>query len=356
MPTQDDPQALRLADFEALAQPVLSPGAYAYFSGGAGREVSMSASEASFVARQLRPRVLVDVSRADSSVTVFGQTWSAPIGIAPTAHHGLAHSQAEAATARAAETESVVYCASTSSTLSCEAIAAAAKPGWFQLYVQDGPGPETESLVERAQAAGYRALVLTVDLPVLGIRDRERRLCFDNDALPFGNFPNNPRKRHPSSVASYAGQVSRASFTWKEVAWLRERLRIPLVLKGILTAEDARLAVEHGADAVWVSNHGGRQLDGCAVPIDVLEEVGAAVARRVPLFVDGGVRRGTDVLTALALGAQLVFVGRPIVFALAHAGEAGVRSALSLLKEELLNAMCLLGTPKVADIERSHVV
>lgn len=352
-----DDALLNLDDFELLAKDRLGPEAYAYYAGGAGRELSLRENEAAWSRRRLRPRVLVDVGRVDTAVELFGRRWALPVGIAPTAQHGMAHPDAEAATARAAVACDVPYCASTSSTLSCEQIASAA-PGrhWFQLYVQDGCGPETTGLIRRALAAGYEAVVLTVDLPVLGLRERDRRLRFNLDSQPFGNFPGGRVARHPTSALDYEQATrSRATFTWGDVAWLRSQLSVPLILKGIMTAEDAALALEHGASAIWVSNHGGRQLDASSAPIDVLEEVVQATAERVPVFVDGGVRRGTDVVTALALGASAVFVGRPVLYALAAAGESGVRRAFELLHEELKNAMALLGTPSLADITRHHV-
>lgn len=356
-PAPLDLPPLNLDDFEALARRRLTPGVYAYYGGGAGRELSLRENEAAFTRLRLRPRVLVDVSQVETEVELFGRRWAMPVGIAPTAQHGMAHGDAEAATARAATASRVPYCASTSSTLSCEQIAAAAPgPFWFQLYAQDGRGPETNRLLERALRAGYEALVLTVDLPVLGVRERDRRLRFNLDSQPFGNFPSGRAARHPtSSLSPEEATRARSTFTWSDVDWLRSKLAIPLILKGIMTDEDAVLAVEHGADAVWVSNHGGRQLDGCAAPVDVLEEVVRAVAGRVPVFVDGGVRRGTDVVAALALGAAAVFVGRPVLYALAAGGETGVRQALALLGEELRNAMALLGTPRLADITRHHV-
>lgn len=349
----EPPKPICLADFEALARPKLSAGAYAYYRGGSGREVSVRENEEAFARRRFRPRVLVDVSHIDTRASIFGTEWSVPFGIAPTAQHGLAHPDAEAATARAAASRGVLYCASTSSTLSCETIAqSVAAPRWFQLYVQDGAGPNTSQLLERVRRSSYEAVVLTVDLPVLGLRVHERRAGFELDSQPFGNFPNHGALLHPTNAAFYAAEQSRASFTWNDLEWLKAQTDMPLVLKGISSAEDALLGVEHGADAIWVSNHGGRQLDGAPAPLDVLEEVVAAVAGRVPVFIDGGVRQGTDVVTALALGASFVFVGRPILYALAYAGQDGVCLALDLLRAELTNAMALLGTPDLSAITR----
>jgi isopentenyl diphosphate isomerase/L-lactate dehydrogenase-like FMN-dependent dehydrogenase len=349
-------EPLNLRDFEALARAHMEPGPFAYYAGGAGDEHTLRENENAFARRRFRPRMLVDVSRIDTSVTLLGELVAMPVGVAPTAQHRLAHPDGEAATSRAAAAAGVMFCASTSSSLSLEEIAAAAGPlRWFQFYTQDNAGPRTEALLQRAAAAGYRAIVLTVDLAVSGRRERELRESFDIGSLRFGNFP-------PTDAVADAPdnglrpQDAPSAFTWDDLAWLRARTTLPLVLKGILTAEDARLAVEHGAAAVWVSNHGARQLDRSPASIEVLEEIVAAVAGRAEVYLDGGVRRGVDVATALALGARAVFLGRPILHALAANGEAGVTSALLMIKEELRNAMALLGTPTVADITRAHVV
>jgi isopentenyl diphosphate isomerase/L-lactate dehydrogenase-like FMN-dependent dehydrogenase len=343
---------VNLHEFEAIAREKLSEGAYGYYAGGAGDEITLRENEAAFARRRLRPRVLVDVAEIDTSVVVLGRTWRLPFGIAPMAQHKLAHPDGEAATARAASERGVLYCASTSSSLSCEEIASACEsPKWFQLYTQDDCGPRTEKLLGRALDCGYEAIVLTVDLAVSGLRERERAYRFELDDLAFGNFA--PETDEESKALRVAPP---SHFSWRDVAWLRERVPVPLVMKGILTAEDARLAVEHGADAVWVSNHGGRQLDRSPATIDVLEEIAGAVGDGVEVYVDGGVRRGVDVVTALALGARAVFVGRPMLYALAYDGEAGVRRAISLLEAEVRNTMALLGTASVGAITRSHVV
>jgi isopentenyl diphosphate isomerase/L-lactate dehydrogenase-like FMN-dependent dehydrogenase len=293
--------------------------------------------------------VLVDVSNVDTTTTLLGTKVARPFGVAPTAQHALAHPEGECATARAAAGAGVMFCASTSSSRSLEEIAAACDgPRWFQFYTQDNTGPRSERLAKRATDAGYSAIVLTVDLAVSGRRERELRHAWDIDANTFGNFPAEPDRGAGSGVPH--------TFSWRDLAWLRRATPLPLVLKGILTAEDTRLAVEHGVDAIWVSNHGARQLDRAPATIDALEEVVDAAAGRIEVYLDGGVRRGTDVATALALGARAVFVGRPIIYALAYDGAAGVRLALDLLADELRNVMALLGTPTLADITRAHVV
>lgn len=349
-------ELLNLRDFEALARARMEPGAFAYYAGGAGDEHTLRDNEAAFARRRLRPRMLVDVSRIDTSVALLGERVATPVGVAPTAQHRLAHPDGEAATARAAAAAGVMFCASTSSSLSLEEIAEASGPlRWFQFYTQDDAGPRSEALLRRAAAAGYRAMVLTVDLAAPGRRERELREAFDFGSLRFGNFPGSGVADDGADNGLRA-QDEPSAFTWDDLAWLRARSSLPLVLKGILTAEDARLAVEHGAAAVWVSNHGARQLDRSPASIDVLEEIVAAVAGRAEVYMDGGVRHGIDVATALALGARAVFLGRPILYALAADGEGGVRSALAMMEAELRNAMALLGTPSIADITRAHVV
>jgi len=339
-------QAFNLHDFQRLAEARMDPAQYAFYAGGNADEVTLRENEAAWARRRLRPRVLVDVSTIDTRTTLLGTEVAYPFGIAPTAQHGFAHPDGECVTARVAGDAGVVFCASTQSTRTLEDIAASCGgPSWFQLYVQDNTGPRTETLVERAAAAGYQAIVLTVDLAVPGRREREWRAGFDWDAWPRGNFPEPAPDEPPLPL----------TFSWRDLAWLRKVTPLPLVLKGIMTADDAQLAVEHGADAVWVSNHGGRQLDRSPATIDVLEEVVDAVDGRAEVYIDGGVRRGQDVATALALGATAVFVGRPVLFALACQGEAGVRSAIGILGEELRYVMALLGVTSIDGITRAHV-
>lgn len=340
---------LNLRDFEELARERVQPGPFRYYAGGAMDEVTLSENEAAFSRRRFRPRVLVDVSHIDTATMLLGTRVAQPFGIAPTALHALAYPEGECATARAATEAGVMFCASTSSSRSLEEIAeASGGPRWFQFYTQDNTGPRSERLLNRALEAGYGAIVLTVDLAASGRRERElRQEDWRMPANVSGNFADEIRR----------GITTRApnTFSWRDLAWLRKATPLPLVLKGIMTAEDTRLAVEHGVDAVWVSNHGGRQLDRVPATIDVLEEIVNAAAGRVEIYLDGGVRRGTDVATALALGAKAVFIGRPIIYALAYDGASGVRLALDLLREELRNVMALLGSPSIADITRNHV-
>lgn len=334
----------RLTDFEPLARAAMDPGAYEYMAGGAWDEITLDENVASWRRRRFRPRTLIDVSGTDPSTSLLGMPTRLPMAIAPTAFHGLAHPDGELATARAAGASGVPFILSTSSSRSIEEVAVAAPDAtrWFQLYLQGAPGL-SRALVDRAAENGYRAIVLTVDLPVLGFRERDRRSRFV--LPPLGNF---------DDTLPQPGRTT-PNLTWDALAEIRSWSPLPLVVKGILTADDARLAVEHGIDGVVVSNHGGRQLDRTPAPLDVLEEVVAAVDGRLEVWVDGGVRRGLDIAIALALGADAVLVGRPILWALAAGGQAGVERALAILGEEFDIALRLLGAPTPADLVRAHL-
>ncbi len=353
----------RLADFEATARLAMDPGAYDYVAGGAWDEVTLADNEAGWRRRRLRPRVLVDVRTIDTSTTMAGRLVPMPVAIAPMAAHRLAHPEAELATARAAAVAGIPFTLSTMSTRSLEEVAAAAPDGtrWFQLYAQQEPS-RTRELVERAGAAGYRAIVLTVDLPVLGYRERDRRNAFDLEG-PHGNFADaEGGATHGAGIHAtepldtQIDDTLAAGLTWDSLAAIRSWSSLPLVLKGILTAEDAHLAVEHGVDAIVVSNHGARQLDRVQATADALPPIVDEVGGALEIWVDGGVRRGLDVVTALAMGARGVLVGKPVLWALATAGEAGVERALAILREELVIAMTLLGTPTTAEIGVAHLV
>jgi 4-hydroxymandelate oxidase len=345
-----------LDGFEAIARERMTPSAYDYVAGGAGGEESLAENLAAWPRYTLRPRVLVDVSSIDLSTTLLGAPSALPVAIAPMAIHAIADQGAEVAMAIAAAAAGIPFTLSTMSNRSIEEVAAAAPDGirWFQLYVQRDRGL-TRRLCKRAAAAGYGAIVLTVDLPLLGIRERDRRNGFTPD-VPLGNFPG---AGDPEGLVEpdhdRPGIGPRVALTWDDLAEIRGWTGLPLVLKGILTGEDAALAAEHGADAIVVSNHGARQLDRVGAPIDALEEVIAAVAGRTEVWVDGGVRRGVDVAVALALGARGVLIGRPMVWALATGGSEGVARALKLLREDLEVTFALLGTPSVGAITRAHV-
>jgi isopentenyl diphosphate isomerase/L-lactate dehydrogenase-like FMN-dependent dehydrogenase len=286
----------------------------------------------------------VDVSHVELATTVLSTPVSMPILIAPTALHGLAHPEGECATVRAAGAAGTLMIVSSSSTRQLEEIAQSATgPLWFQLYIWTFR--QAEELVRRAEAAGYRALVLTVDLPEMGNRERDRRneLHLHNDIM-----------RTAYELEADAVSILN-TLTWDTIDWLRERTTLPILLKGILTAEDAVLAAEHGVAGVIVSNHGARQLDTAIPSIEALPEVVEAVAGRCEVYVDGGIRRGTDVLKALALGARAVLLGRPILWGLAARGEEGVAHVLELLRAELALDMALAGCPTLASVTRSLI-
>jgi isopentenyl diphosphate isomerase/L-lactate dehydrogenase-like FMN-dependent dehydrogenase len=344
-----------LRDFEAAARAASTPAAYAYLAGGAGDEVTMGRNVASFRERRLRPRVMRDVSSVDASATLLGTPVSLPAGLAPVAQQGLAHPEGEVAVARAARAANVLMCLSTLSTRSLEEVAAVGDaPRWFQLYLHRDRGVSRD-LVRRACAAGYRAIVVTADLPYPGYREREMRDPVVHEGrFPFGNFEGSAGRA--SSLTSLLNEVVDSSVTWADLAWIRDVAGVPVLVKGVLTGEDARIAVESGAAGVVVSNHGGRQLDRTPATVDVLEEVAAAAGEAAEVYLDGGVRRGVDVVTALALGAAGVFVGRPYVFALAAAGTEGVSRALEILSLEIHNALGLLGARNVDEVTRDHVV
>ncbi len=318
----------------------------------------MRANREAFHRRTLRPKVLVSVEDLELGTTLLGTGVSAPFYISPTASQGLLHRNAEAATARAASKANILAAFSTLSSISLEAIAKAAPEGprWFQLYLQ----PEfsnTKKLVERAEKTGYRAIMLTVDMPVAGTRDRETQAGSPlASSIVLGNGREVVRPlRNPTVDGGHAHIREEASNTWQVVDRLRETTRLPLVLKGILTKEDARRAVEHGAKAVVVSNHGGRQLDGAPASLDALPEVVKEVRSQIEVYFDGGIRRGADVIMALAYGAKAVGLGRLVLWALAAGGEAGVSKLLYLLKTDLATVMALTGRRTISEIDESLI-
>ena len=338
----DAPWPITLADFESLARERVEPGAWDYYAGGAGDERTLRDNREAWDSLRLRPRVLVDVTERDLSTSAFGRALPHPILLAPTAAHQLAHPDAERATARGAASAGALMTLSTISSLPMEEVAKAAPdaPRWFQLYAPEDRGACRE-LVDRAVAAGYEAIAITVDLPVPGNRERDIRNRFE--VILGAHLP-------PSEPTGESGLVLLPTMDWDELAWIRSICPIPLVAKGILRADDAMRAVEAGCDGVWVSNHGGRQLDTAITSAEALPEIDAAVGERALLVADGGVRRGIDVLKAMALGANLVAVGRPILWGLAVDGSDGVRRVLEILREELSRSMALAGCRSLADI------
>jgi 4-hydroxymandelate oxidase len=345
---------INVDDFEEAARARLDPGPYGYMAGGAGDECTLRANAAAFEGWQLRPRVLVDVDAVSTVTTVLGTDVSMPLLVAPTAFQRLADPDGELAMARAAAASGTVMTLSTLSSVTPGELAAAA-PGaaqWFQLYWSRDRG-FTKELVASAAEAGHRVLLLTVDFPVAGRRERDARTSF---ALPQDlPLPNIPVTLRREDFHSALGRVVDATLTWHDLEWLRSCSQLPLVVKGILTAEDALLAAEHGAAGVVVSNHGGRQLDGVPATLDVLPEVVEAVGDRIEVLFDGGIRRGTDVLKALALGARAAMSGRAVLWGLAAGGEAGATHVLELLRTEIEVGLKLLGCTSPAEVGRAHV-
>ena len=346
---------LSIADYERLAEEQLEPGTWAYLAGGSGDEWTLRENRAAFARWTFRPRALCDVSGVTTARTVLGERVELPVVVGPVAYQQLYHPDAECGTARAAAAAGTAMAVSTFCTRSHEEIAAAA-PGlsqWCQLYVFQDREVTREHLTGAA-AAGCSAVVLTVDTPRLAQRERDIRVGFEVPSdlpLPYarsavGDAPSNPADQFA---------LLDASVSWRDLEWIARDGRLPVVLKGIVTAEDAQLAVEHGAAAVVVSNHGGRQLDGAPATLDALPEVAEAISGRAEVYLDGGIRRGTDVAKALALGARAVLAGRAPMFGLAAAGEDGVRHVLELLREELALTLCLLGCASPEEVTQAHV-
>ncbi len=350
---------INLFDYEKLAQQRMEAGAWDYYQGGSDDEITMCACREDYERIRLRPRMLVDIGTCDTSTTVLGTPVSMPILVAPTAAHGLAHSAGECETARGVGMSRTLMTASSFSNCSLEEIAQSATgPLWLQLYLYrnlDIAG----KVVRRAETAGYRAIALTSDTPVLGKRERDLRNDFHMPPhLKEGNFV----EEMADAAAEAQIQAEAESYlplpqypTWATVDWLHTITALPIILKGILTAEDALLALQHNVAGIIVSNHGGRQLDGAITSIEALPEIVEAVDRRCEVYLDGGIRRGTDVLKALALGARAVLIGRPALWGLAVNGAEGVHHVLELLRGELTLAMTLSGRPTIADIDRSLV-
>ncbi len=349
---------LTLRDYERAARAVLPKMAYDYFRSGADAEHATKRNERAFEKYVIWYKVLVDVAERDVSTQVLGFDVSTPVLIAPTAYHQLAHPDGELATARAAAEIGTIYTVSTLATQTLEHVAeASTSPKFFQVYVHRDRA-FTEALVRRAEEAGYDALVVTVDTPLLGRRLRDERNGFElPEGMTMANLPvEGPAEPAPGSMLlSHVAARHDASFSWKDLAWLRSLSHLPIVLKGIVRADDAIRAVEHGVSGIVVSNHGGRQLSSAPSTLEALPGVAEAVGDRCEVYVDGGIRWGEDVFKALALGARAVFVGRPILWGLAVNGQAGVADVLRLLTSELSRALALAGCPSISAIERGMV-
>jgi isopentenyl diphosphate isomerase/L-lactate dehydrogenase-like FMN-dependent dehydrogenase len=350
------PEPINVADYERLAAERLEPGVHGYFAGGAGDERTLRENVAAYARHTLHPRVLVDVSEVSTRTTVLGTEVSMPLLVAPVAFQRLVDPDGEVAMARAAAAAGTIMCLSTIATSHPAEIAAEAPaaPRWFQLYCFSDRGV-TAALIDEAVESGFEAIALTVDAPRAGRRERDFRTGF---AIP-------PDVTAPAVAAAVGSdrpitvkevfELVDPTLTWDDLETLASECSLPIVLKGIQTGADAALAVEHGAAGLIVSNHGGRQLDGVPATIEILPEVVDAVAGRCEVLVDGGIRRGTDVLVALGLGARAVLVGRPTLWGLAVSGEAGVGDVLEILRSEIELGMVLLGCRSPDRIGSEHV-
>uniref|UniRef100_A0A0C9RHY5 (S)-2-hydroxy-acid oxidase n=1 Tax=Wollemia nobilis TaxID=56998 RepID=A0A0C9RHY5_9CONI len=353
-------EIVNVSEYEAVAKQKLPKMVFDYYASGAEDQWTLHENRNAFERIRFRPRILIDVTNVDMSTTVLGFKISMPIMIAPTAMQRMAHPEGELATARAASAAGTIMTLSSWATSSVEEVASTG-PGirFFQLYVYKDRHVVAQ-LVRRAERAGFKAIALTVDTPRLGRREADIKNRFTLPPyLTLKNFEGldlgKMEKSTDSGLASYvAGQIDR-SLSWKDVKWLQTITKMPIFVKGVMTAEDTRLAIQAGAAGIIVSNHGARQLDYVPATISCLEEVVKAAQGRVPIFLDGGVRRGTDVFKALALGASGIFIGRPVVFALAAEGEAGVRKVLQMLRDEFELTMALAGCRSLQEITRTHI-
>ena len=351
---------LNLDEFESVARATLPKMTYDFIAGGAEDERTVDANRAAFGEHALRNRVLVNVATRDTRTSLFGSDLPHPILLAPTALHRAVHPEGELATARGADAAGALYTVSTATSTRLEDIATAAPDGrrWFQLY-HLGAREASEQLIAHAIATGHRAIVLTVDVPLLGRRERDLRNTF---TLPDGvsmAHAYEPAWAPPGEDRSrgWASPIASASLSWDDLAWIRAAAGgVPLLLKGIVRGDDARRALDRGVDGIWVSNHGGRQLDGAIATLDALPDVVRAVGGQCPIVVDGGIRRGTDVLKALALGADAIAIGRPQMYGLAAGGAGGVQRVVELLRAELDLSMALVGAPTLADLVPELVV
>jgi isopentenyl diphosphate isomerase/L-lactate dehydrogenase-like FMN-dependent dehydrogenase len=347
-------QLLTIDDAERMAEAAIPPDAWGYIVGGAGDERTLLWNREAFSHFRLRPRVLIDVSSVSTKTTVLETPVSMPVLVAPMAFQAIAHEDHELGMARGTAAAGTLMCLSTVATAAPAdvAVAAPGAPRWLQIYVFRDRDVSDE-VIAQALEAGFSALVLTADLPVYGIRHREVRAGF---GIPEEDVPAIAAARaRRAGSEHHALQLLESGLQWNYVAELRERWGVPVVVKGLVTAEDATLACEYGASAVIVSNHGGRQLDGAIASLEALPEVVDAVGDRAEVYLDGGVRRGSDVAMALALGARAVLVGRPAMYGLAFGGAKGVEQVLEIFREETENALALLGCRSPADVTRAHV-
>jgi 4-hydroxymandelate oxidase len=356
-----DERPISLAEYEEIARGGLQKVAYDYYAGASWDGITLRQNRNSYDEIAIRPRMLVDVTTRDKSLELFGCKLSMPIIVAPMAFQAMAHSDGEIVMAKAAKDAETVMTASTLSNYSIEQIAEGSVANlWFQLYVYKDR-ELTKSLVQRAETARCKALVLTVDSPLLGRREGDVRNKFQLPShLRIGNLIGSNIDSLPddvagSSLAAYIASLYDPALTWKDLAWFRQITDLPILVKGILRADDARLAIENGASGIVVSNHGGRQLDTAIATIRALPEIVEAVDGRCKVLIDGGIRRGTDVFKALALGADAVMVGRPLIWGLSVSGRAGAAHVLEILSAELDLTMALSGCPNIGSITRDMV-
>jgi 4-hydroxymandelate oxidase len=344
-----------ISDFERRAAEVMPPGAHGYYAGGAGDEITLRDNVAAWQRLALRPRVVVDCAERDQSTTVLGRRRSHPLIVAPTAFHTLATPDGETATARGAAATDTPFCLSTLSSTGVVELATRAPEAtrWFQLYVLKDRAI-TREMVAAAVEHGYEALVLTVDLPLFGTRERDMRSGFVLDEAS-AIAPLGAAGARGTLSLPQLGELLDQSLSWDDIGRLAADSGLPVVVKGVLTREDARRAVDSGAAGIVVSNHGGRQLDTVLSGADALPAVVDEAGDELDILVDGGIRRGTDVVKALALGARAVMVGRPVLWGLAVGGEEGVRRVLELLLADIDTALALAGAPRAAELDRSWV-
>jgi 4-hydroxymandelate oxidase len=350
---------INLHDFEAAAIQRLPLPAREYMQSGAADEITLRRNREAFDEVRLHPRVLVDVSSVDTSVEICGEKMAAPLLIAPTGYHRLFHERGELETGAAAAAADTTFIMSTMSTVAVETLARETQAKmWFQLYSQVDR-EQTSRLIRRAEDAGCTVIVVTVDTPVLGSRDRERRFAFpegeQSRAVHLEELDPEGTMRHHWKPGSIYSPLLNPMLTWKSIASIRNETRLPVLLKGVMSPEDARVAVSEGIDGLIVSNHGGRNLDTAPAAIEALPAISDAVQGRIPILMDGGVRRGTDVLKALALGACAVCLGRPVLWGLAVGGAGGVQRVIETLRRELTSAMALSGVGAVERVKRSLI-
>jgi 4-hydroxymandelate oxidase len=353
-------QTISLRDLESQARQFLDPIVYDYIAGGADDEITVRSNEEAFGRIGLIPRVLRGKGTPELSLTLLSYRTAMPVLMAPTAFHRLVHHQGECATARAAAAAGVIMIASMASTVAIEEVTAAARETrteyppnlWFQLYIQPDLG-FTEAIIRRAEMAGCTALVVSVDSPAFGRRERDVRNDFRD--LPSGMYCENLRMPAAGKRSRPRDIVFSSELSWEHIDWLRKTTRLKVALKGIMHPEDAKIAAAAGVDAILVSNHGGRQLDTVPPAIELLPPIADRLDGKMPLLVDGGIRRGTDIIKAIALGATAVAIGRPVLWGLAVGGEAGVAQVFDTLRAELVRALTLCGCGSVSDVGRDLV-